>query len=232
MNSMKAVIVGGDAAGMSAASQIKRQQPDWDVIVFEMGKYISYAACGTPYYIEGLVEDINSLVEVTPEEAREKRKIDLRLNHQVMRILPAEKKVVVQNETGTFEEEYDKLMIATGARPNTLNTNIEEYEAVFTINNLVDAEKMREYILREKPSRIAVIGGGFIGIEMVEAVREQGIETIHIHRREDLNRSFEKEISDIIKKKLIDRGVQLKFNHVFKDIQKNTSGLSIVTDKG
>jgi len=228
---MKAVIIGGDAAGMSAASQIKRQQPDWDVIVFEMGTYISYAACGTPYYVEGLVQDLNALVEVTPEEAREKRKIDLRLNHQVMRILPAEKKVVVQNETETFEEEYDKLMIATGARPNTLDINIEEYEDVFTINNLVDAEKMREYILRKKPSRMAVIGGGFIGIEMAEAIHEQGIETIHIHRREDLNRSFEKEISDIIKKKLSDSGVQLKFNHAFKGIRKNTSDLSIVTNK-
>lgn len=127
---MKVVVIGGDAAGMSAASQVKRQKPDWDVIVFERGKYISYAACGIPYYIEGAVNSLEELptIELKPEDAINKRKIDLRLENEVLNIIPSAKKVVVKNESEKKEEDYDKLMIATGARANTQDVDIDKYE--------------------------------------------------------------------------------------------------------
>jgi NADPH-dependent 2,4-dienoyl-CoA reductase/sulfur reductase-like enzyme len=228
---MKVIVIGGDAAGMSAASQIKRRKKDWDVIVFERGDYISYAACGIPYYIQGIVNEADSLIEVTPEEAIHERKVDLRLRHEVIQIIPGEKKVIVKNESGELEESYDKLMIATGARPNTLNIDLKALKNVFTIQNIPEAVAVKKHIGENKPSRIAIIGGGYIGIEMAEAVNAQCTETLMIHRRDDLHRSFEKEISDIIKENLIAKGIVLKFNQSVETIKNRGDRIAIITDK-
>ena len=98
MDKKKLIVIGGDAAGMSGASQVKRLQPAWEVVVFEKTDYISYAACGMPYFIEGLIPDKEELIELTPEVAIKKRKIDLRLRHEVVKIIPQDKKVIVRNE--------------------------------------------------------------------------------------------------------------------------------------
>jgi NADPH-dependent 2,4-dienoyl-CoA reductase/sulfur reductase-like enzyme len=228
---MKVIVIGGDAAGMSAASQIKRRKKDWDVIVFERGDYISYAACGIPYYIQGIVNEADSLIEVTPEEAIHERKVDLRLRHEVIQIIPSEKKVIVKKESGELEESYDKLMIATGARPNTLNIDLKDMKNVFTIQNIPEAIAVKKHIMENKPSRIAILGGGYIGIEMAEAVHDQCIETQMIHRRDDLHRAFEKEISDIIKENLIEKGIVLKFSQSVKTIKNRGDRIAIITDK-
>ena len=164
----KVVVVGGDAAGMSAASQIKRQHPDWNVVVFEKGEYVSYAACGMPYYIEGIISHFNSLIEITADKFINERKIDLRLNHEVIKLDPLLQKVTVKNQDNIFEESFDFLVIATGASPLKGDFPINSNK-VFTINNLPDTKALEEFIIREKPKSCAVIGGGFIAIEMVEA---------------------------------------------------------------
>lgn len=227
---MKVVIIGGDAAGMSAASQIKRQRPDYGVIVFERGQYISYAACGIPYFVGGSVGIMEDLIEVTPDEARSKRSVDLRLGHNVVNIDPEERTVTVETDSGTFDETFDRLVIATGARAQTMGTATGEFPNVFTMNDLTDAARIQEFIAEHKPGSMAVIGGGYIGLEAVESFCEKGIETTLVHRREDLHRAFEKEVSDIIKKKLSEKGVNLKLGHPFSGLEQRGKKIGIVRD--
>jgi len=225
---MKVVVIGGDAAGMSAASQVKRQKPDSHVIVFEKGRYISYAACGIPYYVGGAVPAMEELIELTPDEVREKRRIDLRLRHEVTQILPEDKKVIVQSGGELWEESYDKLMIATGASPNRMGT--ENLQRVFTAHDLEEAGRIMSFLDTEKPSRVAVLGGGYIGLEMAEAFRERGTETIMIHRRDRLQRSFEPELSDMIRDKLVEKGVILKFGSPIQDILEQRKKVLVQTE--
>jgi NADPH-dependent 2,4-dienoyl-CoA reductase/sulfur reductase-like enzyme len=227
---MKVVIIGGDAAGMSAASQIKRQKPEYEVIVFERGEYISYAACGIPYFVGGAVSRLEELVEVSPEEAREKRKVDLRLGHNVVAIDPVQRTVSVVSNSGSFDESFDCLIIATGARPQTLGIDARLYEYAFTMNDLYDADRIHRYIAEAKPKRVAVIGGGYIGLEAVESFSGRGIETMLIHRRKELHRSFEKEISDIILNKLAEKGVTLHLGSAFRGLEQRSNGIGIISD--
>ena len=229
---MKVIVIGGDAAGMSAASQIKRQKPEYEVTVFERGTYISYAACGIPYYIGGAVGRLDDLIEVSPGEAREKRKIDLRLGHRVTAIDPNARTVTVESDGKSFDERFDRLIIATGARPETLGMDLSLYPDVFTMNDLSDAGKIKGFIAEKKPGRIAVIGGGYIGIEAVEAFTGLGIETVLVHRRTELQRSFEKEISDIIIQEMAEKGVELRLGSALKGLEQKKNGIAVLTEAG
>ena len=227
---MRVVIIGGDAAGMSAASQVKRLKPEYEVIVFERGDYISYAACGIPYFIEGAVGSMEELIEVSIDEARKKRKVDVRPGHNVVAIDPAARTVTVEQDGSRRAEPYDRLLIATGARPQTMKIDIQKHPNLFTMNDLYDARRIKNAIAARRPGSVAVIGGGYIGLEAVESFREQGIETTLIHRREDLHRSFETEISDIITKKLSERGVTLSLGHPFSGVEDRGGRIGVVLD--
>ncbi|MGM0717820.1 MAG: FAD-dependent oxidoreductase, partial [Halobacteriota archaeon] len=109
------VVIGGDAAGMSAASKAKRDEPDLDVVVFEKGRWVSYGACGLPYYIKGEIQTLDELVSVPPEEFREERDIDLRTGHEVIGIDPDARTVTARSDDGETIQPYDHLLIATGA---------------------------------------------------------------------------------------------------------------------
>ncbi|HDP26356.1 MAG TPA: hypothetical protein ENN34_13070 [Deltaproteobacteria bacterium] len=227
---MRVIVIGGDAAGMSAASQVKRLKPEYEVIVFERGRYISYAACGIPYYIGGAVGALEDLLEVLPEEAREKRNIDLRLGHRVVSIDPSERTVTVDHEGSRRIEPYDRLVIATGARPQTQGIDIGTFSNVFTMNDLYDASLIMDFIAEHKPRSVAVIGGGYIGLEAVESFCSLGISTTLVHRREDLHRAFEKEISDTIKEKLTENGVTLSLGHPLKGLEQRAGKIGVVRD--
>jgi len=159
----KVVVVGGDAAGMSAASQIKRQHPDWNVVVFEKGEYVSYAACGMPYYIEGIISHFNSLIEITADKFINERKIDLRLNHEVIKLDPLLQKVTVKNQDNIFEESFDFLVIATGASPLKGDFPINSNK-VFTINAAPELNDLTVNSVKVPAYQLAVIGGGFINV--------------------------------------------------------------------
>jgi len=151
---MRVIVIGGDAAGMSAASQVKRQRPEYEVIVFERGEYISYAACGVPYYVGGAVAGLDDLVEVSPEEAREKRRVDLRLRHTVVAIDPSKRTVTVEHDGAQAVEPYDRLLIATGARAQSMGIDVGAYPNVFTMNDLYDAARIREFLVDRKPRSV------------------------------------------------------------------------------
>lgn len=221
------VVIGGDAAGMSAASQVKRQRPNWTVTVLEQGQYVSYAACGMPYYVEGLIDEFDQLVEITPQVFREKRDIDLRLGHRVTAIDPAAKTVAFQQTDGSEGNlAYDELLIATGARP-LVPEGMVLGKRVATINNLPEARNLQQLAASGTVRRVAVIGGGFIGLEMAEAFAARGIETCLVHRREHLSRQFEEEISTLIKEELQAGGVELHFDVSIGSIKEQGNGVGL-----
>jgi CoA-dependent NAD(P)H sulfur oxidoreductase len=228
---MKVIIIGGDAAGMSAASQIKRMKPECEVVIVERGDYISYAACGIPYYVGGSVSVLEDLLELSLQEAREARGIDVRPGHTAVSIDPSAKTVTVEHGGEQTEERYDRLVIATGARAQTGNIDTGKYRNLFTMNDLYDARRIAEHIAAGRPRSVAVIGGGYIGLEAAESFRQRGLATTLIHRRTDLHRSFEKEISDLIKDTLSRGGVTLNLGRSFAGVEPRSNGIGVIIDK-
>ena len=227
------VVIGGNAAGLSAASQARQQKPDWDVIVFEKGPYISYGSCGIPYYIQGLVSRLEQLIIVTPREAVEKRKLDLRMHHTVTAINPVEKTVTVETPVGSrVNESFDYLVIATGAVPITKGISFTPSPYIHTVNNLDDGAAVRQLIEERKPATGAVIGGGYIALEVLEALKARGLETHLIHRREDLTRTFEKELSDLAKAEMEKEGINLNLNRSVHGLEEQNGRVTVHTDRG
>jgi NADPH-dependent 2,4-dienoyl-CoA reductase/sulfur reductase-like enzyme len=176
---VKLVVIGGDAAGMSAASQArKRQGPDdLSIVVFERGRFTSYSACGIPYWIGGCVDDRQDLVARTPEEHR-KAGIDVRLRHDVVGIDLDRRQVIARDLDGGGEvrESYDQLMYATGATPVTPDWARVDGEGVFGVQTLDDGDAINDFLDREpKPRTAVVVGGGYIGVEMAEAMVLRGL---------------------------------------------------------
>jgi len=200
------VVVGGDAAGLSAASKCLREDPDREVVVFEKGRWISYAHCGTPYYVKGEVDRLTDLLSLTPADAAE-RGIDLRREHEVTAVDTAAKTVTVAGPDDTTERAYDDLLLATGAHALTDPIDGFGLDCAFTLHGLddaaairafleppgaydpeaeggefVDAERAARYAAMEPPERVAVVGGGYVGVEMAEAFTANGVE-VHLFQR-------------------------------------------------
>ncbi|MFB6095203.1 MAG: FAD-dependent oxidoreductase, partial [Halodesulfurarchaeum sp.] len=140
------VIVGGDAAGMSAASKARREDPEMDIVAFEKGEWVSYGACGLPYYVKGEIPELEDLVSVTAEEFREERDIDLRTHHEVTGIDTAGKTVTVESPDGTITQSYDSLLIATGASAVVPPFEGRDLDGVYTLHSLPAGKAIREAI--------------------------------------------------------------------------------------
>jgi len=169
------VVVGGDAAGMSAASKAKRDDPSLEVIVFEMGQWVSYGACGLPYYVKGEIESLDDLVSLTPEEFIDDRDIDLRLGHEVTAIHTADKTVTVEANGESFDQAYDTVLISTGARALEPPIDGMDLDGVLTLHSMHEGGAVRDFIETKDPDSVGLIGGGYIGLEMAEAFRGRGL---------------------------------------------------------
>ncbi len=181
---------------MSAASKFKRDAPERDVVVFERGEWVSYGACGLPYYVKGAVETLEDLVSVTPEAFVEERGIDLRTHHEVTAIDPEDRTVTVAGPDGEFEQSYGDLLISTGARAVEPPLDGMERDGVFTLHSMHAGAEIRRalgvetpsvdrreaasvYADAESPESVGIIGGGYVGIEMAEAFAERGLD-VHV----------------------------------------------------
>lgn len=169
---MRLLVIGGVAAGLSAASRARRIGRSLEILVLEKGGTISYAACGLPYYIDGRVPSVDDLVVHTPEYFRRERNIEVRTNTEVTAILPSRREVTL---AGGEHVHYDRLVIATGARPRLPRIGGLDLPHVFTLHTPADAIRLREFIENQKPRRAVVIGAGYIGLEIAEALRTQGL---------------------------------------------------------
>jgi NADPH-dependent 2,4-dienoyl-CoA reductase/sulfur reductase-like enzyme len=173
------VVVGGDAAGMSAASQARRLRgpEDLEIVAFERGNYTSFSACGIPYYVSETVEDLDELVVRTPEEFRAKQSIDARIRHEVLAIDTDKGAVEVRNleNDATSWESYDELVVATGASPVRPKLEGADAERIFGVQVLDDGAAINALVDSEKPESAVVVGGGYIGLEMAEAFVRRGM---------------------------------------------------------
>jgi len=230
----KFVIIGGDAAGMSAASKIRRMQPDAELVVFEKGPHISFAACGIPYWISGVIEDGSKLQVLTPEIARQKRDIDVRIGHEVVQIDTLKNSVVVHNfSTGEeFVETYDALLIATGARAVVPPIPGIDSKGVFTLRSLADAHRIKEYIADHEIGHTTIIGGGHIGLEMAEAYRHLNIDVSMLVRGDQIAPSMDKDLVEKITDNMIEHGVDLQLGTKVNTIERLKNGLKVQTSAG
>ena len=167
---MKVVIIGGVAGGASAAARIRRLDEKAQITIFERTGFISYANCGLPYYVGGVIADDSDLTLQTPESFWDRFRVEVHVSHEVLEINPDKKTVLVKNlNTNTeFEETYDKLLLSPGAKPNIPNLPGIENSRIFTLRTVEDTFKIHQFINETHPKRVTIIGGGFIGLEMAE----------------------------------------------------------------
>ncbi|MFB6133431.1 MAG: FAD-dependent oxidoreductase [Halanaeroarchaeum sp.] len=206
------VVIGGDAAGMSAASKAKREDPEREVIVFERGEWVSYGACGLPYYVKGEIEELDEIVAVPKESFVEDRDIDLRTHHEVTAIDPDAQTVSVDAPEETFEQSYDDLLIATGASAIVPPFDGVELDDIYTIHDPPSGRAIREAIERPEPDRpetVGIVGGGYIGIEMAEAFRGRGLEVHLFEMLPHVLGPFGEMVAERVEEELSDNGVKL-----------------------
>ncbi|THE63053.1 pyridine nucleotide-disulfide oxidoreductase [Salinadaptatus halalkaliphilus] len=244
------VIVGGDAAGMSAASKAKRDDPDLEIVVFEQGEWVSYGACGLPYYVKGEIQSLEHLVSVTPEEFREDRDIDLRTGHEVVAIDPDERTVTAEHDGGAIVQSYDHLLLATGAAAVVPQIDGVGREGVYTLGSMSDGKELREYVARARegesfhqPDRgpacayledcegpVGVVGGGYIGIEMAEALAANGFEVNLFQRSERVLTGFSEETSEVVADHLREQDVALHLDAGVRELAGEDRVSAVVTD--
>lgn len=228
------VIIGAIAAGMSAASQIKRQMPQADVLVFGDEKYPSYGACGMPLYLAGEISDYQKLIALKPYEIKEIRKIDLRLFHKVLSIDKKNKSVTVQDLTSnqTFTQQYEKLVIATGSqsiKPNLPGSNLG---GIFTLKTLDDAIAINDFIKGKKPRKAAIIGAGFIGIEVAESFVKRGMQVDLIEAAPRILSVMDEEMSLLTSKELEKNNVTLWVNEKVSGFEGSPSVKKVLLESG
>ncbi len=226
---MKFIIIGGDAAGMSAASKAKRQIPEMEVMVLEQSDDVSYSACGMPYNIADADRDINDLIVRKAHVFREKQGIDLKTGHRVESIDITEKTVSGINSAGdTFRFPYDDMLIATGGSPILPDIPGIALPGVMALKSLNDGRKIKSYIAGHRVQRVAIIGMGYIGLEMAEALRSRSIDVDMIKPGPVFLPWMKKELSDIVRKELEENQVKLFYGHSIHRIETSGNQLKLI----
>lgn len=226
---MKFVIIGGDAAGMSAASRAKRNQPDLDVTVLEQTGDVSYSACGMPYNIADPDRDMDDLVVRKAQVFREKQGIDLRTGHRVASIDRANKKVKGENfEREAFEVTYDSLLIATGASPLFPDLSGIDLPGVVTLKSLEHGRKIKDFIRSQGVRKAVIIGMGYIALEMVEALTDRSIQVDMVKPRPVLLPWMNEEMALEVRKEIERHGVNLFLGEEIRGIERADHGLRVV----
>jgi NADPH-dependent 2,4-dienoyl-CoA reductase/sulfur reductase-like enzyme len=235
MKNNKLIVIGGDAAGMSAASKVRREQPDREIIVFERGNHTSYSACGMPYFIGGQVESAEKLIARRPEVFRKKYNIDVRIRHEVKEIDTANKRVRVTDLDKNKElwESWDDLLIATGASPVVPDIEGIDAHGIFSLSTLQSGIDVFNYIEKEKPSNAVIVGGGYIGIEMAEVLQERSLDITLIDMAPQVMVTMDKDMADIISEHMKEEGIKVLLEEKLSAFEKNSTGKvkSVITDK-
>jgi NADPH-dependent 2,4-dienoyl-CoA reductase/sulfur reductase-like enzyme len=240
------VVVGGDAAGLSAASKLKREAPDREVVVFEKSRWVSYAHCGTPYFVKGEVEALTDLLSLTPDEVAE-RDIELHREHEVTAVDTDAKTVTVEPDDGEpFDQPYEELLVATGGRAVSDPIEGSDLAGVFTLHGLDDAASIRaalepdeatpeslgggdfldptvveRYASWNPPETVAIVGGGYVGVEMAEAFTAHDLD-VHLFQRSDhVLSAFGEAVAERVETELREQGVTL---HLGEEVARFSGG--------
>lgn len=213
---LRIIVVGGDAAGMSAASRARKYAADSTVVVYEAGLHVSYSACGMPFYLGGEVREFEDLIHYPVSKFVEERRINVQLNSRVTSIDVSAKTVTVQREGETFQDSYDRLIIATGARPQVPEI-FREMKNVYTLRHIDDLLPLEEAMANTQS--VAIIGAGYVGLEMAEAFSKMGKDVTIIQRSDRLLRGMDEDFHPTITRELETNKVHLLLNSPVKDVR-------------
>ncbi len=221
---MKTIIIGGVAGGATAAARLRRLDEKAEIIILERGEYVSFANCGLPYYIGGVITDRGDLTLQTPQSFKARFNIDVRVLNEAVKVSPDTKTVTVKNlRTGeTYEESYDNLILSMGAEPIRPNIDGADGSDVFTLRNIPDTLKIKNYIDTAKPRSAVVIGGGYIGVEMAENLVEAGLKVAIVELADHLIAPLDFDMAADVHRYIKSKGIYLHLNNGVKAINGNT----------
>ncbi len=227
---MKVVIVGGVAGGATAAARIRRLDEQAEIVVFERSGYISYANCGLPYYIGDVITDPEELTLQTPESFFSRFRVDMKVRHEVTAIHPERKTVSVKNlETDeAFEESYDKLILSPGAKPTQPRLPGVGIDKLFTLRTVEDTFRIKEYINQNHPKSAVLAGGGFIGLELAENLRELGMDVTIVQRPKQLMNPFDADMASMIHSEMRKHGVKMALGYTVEGFEERNGGVDVL----
>ncbi|MBE5958387.1 MAG: CoA-disulfide reductase [Lachnospiraceae bacterium] len=227
---MKIVIVGGVAGGASAATRLRRLNENAQITVFERSGYISYANCGLPYYVGGVIEDPEELTLQTPESFWDRFRIDVRTKHEVTKIDIDKKTVTIRGlDSGkVFEESYDKLILAPGARPIRPNISGIDSDKIFTLRTVEDTFRIRDYVVEKQPKTAVVVGGGFIGVEMAENLCELGVKVTLVEGTNQLMNTLDYDMATLVHAKIRSKGIDLKLENTVLGFEEDGDTVNVL----
>ena len=219
---MKVLIVGGVAGGMSTATRLRRLKEDAEIIVFEQGPHVSYANCGLPYHIGEVIEQEQSLLLQTPESLHARFNLDVRVNSRVTKIDRANKQVTVSNllDNTEYQESYDQLVLSTGAKPRMVP--IPGLERALVLRDVQDAVKIKALVDNKQIKSAAIIGAGFIGVELAENLQHRGIKTTIVEFRGNILPQFDPDMIEPMQKVLVENGIELALSADTETVNEST----------
>ncbi len=225
---MKYLIIGGVAGGATAAARIRRLTEEAEIILFEKGEYISYANCGLPYYIGGVIAEREKLLVQTPESFGKRFNIDVRINSEVISIDPVAKTVTVTAPDGTqYKESYDRLLLSPGASPVRPPLPGIDSEGIFTLRNVADTDMIKAYVNSGNVRRAVIVGGGFIGLEMAENLSHAGAEVAVVEMAPQVMAPIDYSMAQIVHEHLQEKGVRLYLETAVASFERNDDGIEI-----
>ncbi|HWP96691.1 MAG TPA: FAD-dependent oxidoreductase [Syntrophomonadaceae bacterium] len=234
MMEKRVLIVGGVAGGASAAARLRRLDENAEIIMFERGEFISFANCGLPYYVGGVIRNRKSLLVQTPQAMNRRFNIDVRTHSEVIRILPLEKEVEIHDvlKTETYRESYDYLVLSPGANPIIPEISGIDLLNVFTVRNVPDSDLIRQYVETQKPATAVIIGGGFIGLEMAEVLHQSGVKITVVDAASQVMGALDPEMAGIVHHYLRDQGIELLFDDSAVHLEGSSQVESVVLRSG
>lgn len=219
----KVLIIGGVAGGASTAARLRRHSEEDRIIMFEKGPHVSFSNCGLPYHLSGMISEVEKLVLMSPQKFLAQYNIEARVNSEVIEIDRKNKEVVVKDGVTkkTYRESYDKLVLSMGAKPIVPKFEGLDSVNIFTIRNVVDINRLNLFVKERKDKKITVIGGGFIGIESAENLREAGYEVTLIEAADQILKIFDYDMVQRLQKEMYDKGVELIVGDKVEKFKKN-----------
>ena len=229
----KVLIVGGVAGGASTATRLRRLDENLEIVIFEKGEYVSFANCGLPYYIGDIIQNRESLLVQTPESLKARFNLDVRVNSEVVGLNGKDKKVKVKTKNGEeYEEIFDFLVLAPGAKPIFPAIKGIENKKIFTLRNINDMDKIKAEIKNYNVKKATVIGGGYVGIETAENLKHLGIDTTLIEAAPHILAPFDSEISNILEYELVNNGINLMISEKVVEFQEDGNEIIIKLESG
>lgn len=228
--SKKIIIVGGVAGGASTAARLRRMDEESEIIMIERGEYISFANCGLPYYIGGTIEKRDNLLLQTPEDMNSRFNIDVRVKNEVINIDKGNREITIKdlNENKEYKESYDVLVLSPGSTPLRPPIKGIDSENIFSLWNIPDTDNIKNYMDEKKPKRAAVIGGGFIGLEMAENLHDKGLEVSIVEMADQVMAPVDYEMAQIAHNHIRSKNINLILEDGVKEFISNNDGTTTV----